>query len=378
MPPSRARADGGCHVAGAVRLGSRRAVDVVTEALDRAERAHHLGAFTKLHPDHALAHAARVDALIAAGENPGRLAGVPIAVKDNIAHAGMPMTAASRMLEGYIAPRTATALGRLEAEGAVVIGRTNMDDRHGLDGENSAIGPTLNPSTTTTSRRLVLWLCCGNAAGIVPLALAQTPAGVSAARQLLRRGRTQADRSNQSLGSLASSSIRSTRGPECVTWPSPPTHGGDRSADSTTLSTEMGTMEAEVRPDLSDHHRILRCWQPLTSARFTNIRAAIVRLESPPASPRSGPSLEAAIPTYYLLTSAEQHPTVSVRWHSLWRAGASDDLIEAYTHAHRGPGPRFSDAFCSEPSRWLRGGRTTSTDVQMMCVPACVPRSIRH
>ena len=124
-------------IAGAVRLGSRRAVDVVTEALDRAERAHNLGAFTQLHPDHALAHAARVDALSAAGENPGRLAGVPIAVKDNIAHAGMPMTAASRMLEGYIAPRTATALGRLEAEGAVVIGRTNMDEfGMGSSGEN--------------------------------------------------------------------------------------------------------------------------------------------------------------------------------------------------------------------------------------------------
>ena len=159
-------------IAGAVRLGSRRALDVVKEALDRAERAQLLGAVTELHPEHALACAARIDAQVAAGNNPGRLAGVPIAIKDNIAHAGMPMTAASRILRGYTAPRTATALARLEAEGAVVIGRTNMDEfGMGSSGENSALGPTLSPvDTKHVPGGSSSGSAAAVAAGVVPLA----------------------------------------------------------------------------------------------------------------------------------------------------------------------------------------------------------------
>ena len=341
-------------IAGAVRLGSRRAVDVVTEALDRAERAHHLGAFTQLHPDHALAHAARVDALIAAGENPGRLAGVPIAVKDNIAHAGMPMTAASRMLEGYIAPRTATALGRLEAEGAVVIGRTNMDEfGMGSSGENSAIGPTLNPinhdhvpgGSSSGSAAAV-------AAGIVPLALGSDTGG--SVRQPasfcgvvgLKPTYGRISRS----GLLAFASSLDQIGPEArsVRDVAIATHimAGIDPLDSTTLSTEMGTMEAEVRPDLSGITIGLpeECWRAADIGEVhQTVRAAIVRLESLGASVTSVsiPSLEAAIPTYYLLTSAEAASNLSrfdgIRY---GERAASDDLIEAYTRTRtEGLGP---------------------------------------
>ena len=109
-------------VAGAVRMGNRRAVDVVDGALKRAAATDHLGAFTHLMPEHARQRAAAIDAQVARGIDPGRLAGVPIAVKDNIAHRGQPLTAASRMLHGHVAAETATALARLEAEGAIVIG----------------------------------------------------------------------------------------------------------------------------------------------------------------------------------------------------------------------------------------------------------------
>ena len=109
-------------IAGAVRLGHRKAEDVVRGALDRAEQAKALGAFTHMQAEHAITRAKAIDAAVAIGQDPGRLTGVPIAVKDNIAHAGQPLSCGSRILEGYHAPKTATALERLEEQGALVIG----------------------------------------------------------------------------------------------------------------------------------------------------------------------------------------------------------------------------------------------------------------
>ena len=166
-------------VAGAVRMGSRRAAEVIDGALERAAAADHLGAFTHLMHDHARQRAAAIDAQIARGVDPGRLAGVPIAVKDNIAHEGQPLTAASRMLHGHVAANTATALARLEAEGAIVIGRTNMAEfGMGSSGEHSAVGPTRNPVDPT---RVPGGSSSGSAAavaaGVVPIALGSDTGG---------------------------------------------------------------------------------------------------------------------------------------------------------------------------------------------------------
>ena len=133
-------------LAAEVRAGRRRAVDVIGAALDEARSIADLNAFLHLDAEGALLRAAALDAAVAAGQDPGPLAGVPIALKDNLADQGQPCGCASRILEGYVAPYTATAVARLQAAGAVVLGRTNMDEfAMGSSTENSAYGPAYNP-----------------------------------------------------------------------------------------------------------------------------------------------------------------------------------------------------------------------------------------
>ncbi|OGR42986.1 MAG: glutaminyl-tRNA synthase (glutamine-hydrolyzing) subunit A [Elusimicrobia bacterium GWA2_61_42] len=111
------------------------------------ERDGEIGAFLEVFGETARAGAAAVDRKIAAGGRPGRLAGVPVAIKDNLLYSGHRMTCASRILEGYVAPYTATAVQRLLDEDAVIVGRTNMDEfAMGSSTENSAFKRTRNPA----------------------------------------------------------------------------------------------------------------------------------------------------------------------------------------------------------------------------------------
>lgn len=114
------------------------------------EDAHKVHAFITLTTDRALEQARQVDAKIAAGEDPGPLAGVPFTVKDIFAVEGTPSTAASRILANFVAPYTATPVSRLEAAGGVMLGKVNLDEfTYGSSTESSAFQPaTRNPWDT--------------------------------------------------------------------------------------------------------------------------------------------------------------------------------------------------------------------------------------
>lgn len=144
------------HRLGAVELADRvargeiSAVDVARAAIARiVARDRELHAFLHVDAEGALAAAAAIDRARAAGEPLGPLAGVPVALKDNLCQRGVPTTCASRILEGWIAPYDAHVVERLRAAGAVIVGKTNMDElAMGSSNENSAYGPVRNPWAT--------------------------------------------------------------------------------------------------------------------------------------------------------------------------------------------------------------------------------------
>jgi aspartyl-tRNA(Asn)/glutamyl-tRNA(Gln) amidotransferase subunit A len=113
----------------------------VLDAIERAKSKDEYHALLSLIEDRALERADKVDS----GEITGKLAGVPFIAKDNFLVFGAPTTAASKILENFNAPLQATAIERLEAEGAICIGKANLDAfAHGGSTENSAFGPTKN------------------------------------------------------------------------------------------------------------------------------------------------------------------------------------------------------------------------------------------
>jgi aspartyl-tRNA(Asn)/glutamyl-tRNA(Gln) amidotransferase subunit A len=123
------------------------AVELTRQAIDNAERGNpKTNAWLRLCPERALAAAAKVDEKLGAGDDPGLLGGVPIAVKDVILTRGVRTTCGSKILEHYVPPYDATAVERIEAAGGVILGKTNCDEfAMGSSNENSAFGPVRNP-----------------------------------------------------------------------------------------------------------------------------------------------------------------------------------------------------------------------------------------
>ena len=116
--------------------------------IDRREGDIH--AFNLVLADEALARAIEIDEAVAVGRDPGPLAGVPIALKDNMCTRGIPTTCSSKILDGWKPPYDATIVTKLHDAGAIVIGKTNLDEfAMGSSTENSAFGATRNPHDIT-------------------------------------------------------------------------------------------------------------------------------------------------------------------------------------------------------------------------------------
>ncbi len=123
------------------------AVEVVTALFDRIKEVEpKVQAYITLCEEKALERAKEIDEKIAAGEPVGRLAGVPIAIKDNICTDGTLTTCASKMLGDFVPPYDATVIKKLLKEDAIIIGKTNMDEfAMGSSTENSSFKTTKNP-----------------------------------------------------------------------------------------------------------------------------------------------------------------------------------------------------------------------------------------
>ncbi|RKY67028.1 MAG: Asp-tRNA(Asn)/Glu-tRNA(Gln) amidotransferase GatCAB subunit A [Candidatus Latescibacterota bacterium] len=130
-----------------IRSGELRAKDLVASVLRRIREVEPLvHAYISLDEEGALRKAEEVDARVARGEEVGVLAGVPVAVKDNICIKGMRTTCASKILENFVSPYDATVVEKLKAADAVFLGKTNLDEfAMGSSTENSYFGPTRNP-----------------------------------------------------------------------------------------------------------------------------------------------------------------------------------------------------------------------------------------
>jgi len=312
-------AGGVVDIAESVRRGETRAERLTAEALARIEaRNGALNAFLHVAGGNAMDDARAIDAKRARGEPLGPLAGVPVAVKDAICTRGIPSTAGSKILAGYVPPYDAAVVERLRAADAVVIGKTNMDEfAMGSSTENSAFGPTHNPwDTARTPGGSSGGSAAAVAAGLSPCALGsdtggsiRQPASLTGSvgikptyGRVSRYGLIAFASSLDQIGPFATDVRGAARVLSVL--------AGHDARDSTSLDAPLGGFEAACDRPVKG----LRIGVPeeyfaegLDPEVASSVRAAIAALEHQGCTVRSVtlPHTRYAVATYYVLATAE-------------------------------------------------------------------------
>ena len=320
----------------------------VEASIAKAHSVEEYHALLSLTEERALARADEIDAKIANGENAGVLAGVPFVVKDNYLAFGAPTTAASKMLEHFNAPLQATVVERLEAAGAICIGKSNMDAfAHGGSTENSAFGVTHNAVDTTK-------VAGGSSGGsavvtaldVVPFALGTDTGGSirqpASFNGVLGFKPTYGLSSRYGVVAMASSTdtmgcfAKSADDIALVTS----VMAGRDSRDMTTLPDYF-----EVQHDVSKNLRIGIIRETMTDDVDTDVRAAVnnyadaLRAAGHTVEMVAMPSIKHALAIYYIVVPAEISSNLArydgVRYGH--RAESVKTLIELYGRS-RGEG----------------------------------------
>jgi len=334
------------EIAGRVRSREASAAEVLESCLARtAEIEPLIGAYLEIFEEEARARAAGIDRRIAAREDPGPLAGVPVALKDNLSLDGRALTCGSRVLAGYVAPYTATAVERLLAAGAVPFGRANMDEfAMGSSCENSAYQLTRNPwDLARVPGGSSGGPVAAVAAGSVPLALGSETGG--SVRQpaalcgvvgvkptygrVSRYGLVAFASSLDQIGPIARNVRDAALGLQII--------AGEDPRDATSAAEPVGDYLARIEGGIAGLKiGILR---EIDVARLGgdiegNWRQSLDRLTALGAElvEVSAPSVEAAIAIYYVIATSEASANLArfdgVRYGR--RSPEADDLIDLY------------------------------------------------
>ncbi len=344
------------EIARRVSGGETRATDVLSAALARtAEVEPAVGAYLELWADEARERAETIDRKIANGDPAGPLAGVPIALKDNLSYEGHALGCASKILEGYVAPFTATAVERLLQAGAVPIGRANMDEfAMGSSCEGSGYQVTRNPwDLSRVPGGSSGGPAAAVAAGSVPLSFGsdtggsiRQPAAMSGIvgfkptyGRVSRYGLVAFASSTDQIGPLARSVRDAALGYAVIAGPD----AHDSTCADRPVEDPLATIEEGIRglkvgslrevdaADLGSANA--RCWHE-SLERLARAGAEIVEV--------SVPSVAAAVAVYYVISTSEASANLArfdgIRYGR--RAAGADSLGATYVESRsEGFGP---------------------------------------
>jgi aspartyl-tRNA(Asn)/glutamyl-tRNA(Gln) amidotransferase subunit A len=315
----------------------------VLRYLKRIEECTALNIFLEVFADEAIAEAARIQQRMEAG-TAGKLAGMVVALKDNICYAGHKVSAASRILEGFTSLYSATAVERLLAEDAIIIGRVNCDEfAMGGSNENSAFGPVLNPideklvagGSSGGSAAAVAAGCCLAALGSDTGGSIRQPAafcGVVGIKptygRVSRHGLIAFGSSFDQIGPIAHSVEDCALLLEIM--------AGKDAMDSASSSREVGVLSTfgESRPMRIGY--IAECLEsPALDPEMKGHMEALIesmRSDGHSVEPVHIEELQYLVPTYYVLTTAEASSNLS-RYdgiHFGYRSAAATDIDSTY------------------------------------------------